>query len=214
MLLDLKKESGFKDQFYEKKINYLIGYDDQIDKDVSEKSILHFHLSHRTNPDFRFEAKETTSKIIWRYLSTSNLLGNINDIDLNDLDKISMIEKATHEKNYDEKELYDLYKRFQFNINQLLNIKDSSKLMPAIAVRALIYQGILITSDVEKKLELINALKNSFINEGIEGAFNQEMRTFLREINAEDVPSNYERFYARYINEEKVILNKILQLKI
>ena len=209
LLLDLKKESGFKDQFYEKKINYLIGYDNQIDKDVSEKSILHFHLSHRTNPDFRFEAKETTSKIIWRYLSTSNLLGNTNDIDLSDLDKISMIEKATHEKNYDEKELYDLYKRFQFNINQLLNIKDSSKLMPAIEVRALIYQGILITSDVEKKLELINALKNSFINEGIEDAFNQEMRTFLREINAEDVPSNYERFYARYINEEKVILTKI-----
>ena len=27
-----------------------------------------------------------------------------------------------------------------------------------------IYQGILITSDTEKKLELLNALKNSFIN--------------------------------------------------
>ena len=32
-----------------------------------------------------------------------------------------MIEKATHEKNYQEKELFDLYKKFQFNINQLLS---------------------------------------------------------------------------------------------
>ena len=51
---------------------------------------------------------------------------------------------------------------YQFNINQLLNIKESSKMLTAIEARALIYQGILITTNIEKKLELMNALKNSF----------------------------------------------------
>ena len=209
LLLDLKKELGFKDKFYEKKISYLMGYVDEPDKNISEKSILDFHLSHRTNPEFDFEPQSSTSRLIWKYLSTSNLLYNIENIELTELDKVAIIEKATHDKNYSEKELYDLYKRFQFNINQLLNIKESSKLLTNIQARALIYQGILITSEVGKKLELINALKNSFKNEEIENAFDQEMRNFLKEIKIEDVPSNYRRFYDRYVYERKVVLTNI-----
>ena len=209
LLLDLKKEIGFKDKFYENKINYLMGYDNKIDTEISQNTILDFHLSHRTNPEFKFEPKASTPKEIWKYLSTSNLLYNIQDIELTDFDKIATIEKATHEKNYTEKELYDLYKRFQFNINQLLNIKESSKLLSNIEARALIYQGILITTETEKKLELINALKNSFINEDIKNAFDQEMSFFLKEINVDEIPSNYTTFYERYIDEEKIALTNI-----
>jgi len=209
LLLDLKKESGFNDKFYEKKISHLMGYNNKTDIEISENSILEFHLSHRTNPDFKFEPKSNTSKQIWKYLSTSNLLDNIKDIELANLDKIGTIEKATHEGNYTEKELYDLYKRFKFNINQLISIKESSKVLSVIEARALIYQGILITSEIDKKLELINALKNSFKNDEIEKAFNQELRKFLKEINKEDVPSNYMTFYNKYIEEDKVELTKI-----
>jgi hypothetical protein len=206
LLLDLKKELGFKDKFYENKINYLMGYDGVDEKEISEKTILDFHLSHRTNKEFKFEPKESTPKLIWKYLSTSNLLDSIKDIELTDLEKVSTIEKATHERNYTEKELYDLYKRFPFSINQLLTIKESSKQLTTIEGRALIYQGILITTEIEKKLELINALKNSFISDGIENAFNQEMKNFLQNIKIEDVPSKYTIFYNRYIKEEKIAL--------
>jgi hypothetical protein len=208
LILDLKKENGFEDKFYEKKINYLMGYDDTPALVISESTILDFHLSHRTNPSFKFEPKISTSKQIWRYLSSSNLLDNIQDIELTDFNKIATIEKATHEKNYEERELYDLYKRFQFNIDQLLNIKDSSKLLQTIEARALIYQGILITSDTEKKLELLNALKNSFINDSLEGAFNKELKKFLKEIAIDDVPSNYTTFYENNIDDEKIDLIK------
>ena len=146
LLLDLMKENGFEEKFYENKINFLMGYSNQPEIEVSEKTILDFHLSHRTNPQFKFEPKNSTSKQIWKYLSTSNLLDNIKDIELTDIDKINDIEKATHEGNYAEKELFELYKRFQFNINQLLNIKESTKVLSAIESRALIYQGILITT--------------------------------------------------------------------
>jgi hypothetical protein len=209
LLLDLKKELGFKDEFYEKKINYLMGYENKPDTAISENTILEFHLSHRTNPDFQFEAKNSTSNKIWKYLSSSNLLGNIQDIELTNFDKIATIEKATHEQNYDEKELFELYKRFQFNINQLLNIKDSSKVLSAIETRALIYQGILITTETEFKLQLMNALKNSFKNDKIENAFNQELRKLLNEINLDEVPLNYISFYEKYIDEDKVELTSI-----
>ena len=209
VLLDLKKELGFKDSFYEKKINYLMGYSNEPDTTISENTILNFHLSHRTNPDFKFEPKDSTSRQIWKYLSSANLLDNIKDVELSNFEKISTIEKATHEKNITERELFQLYKRFQFNINQLLNIKDSSKVLSTIETRALIYQGILITTEIEFKLQLINALKNSFKNDGIENAFNQELTGFLKEINPEEVPANYTRFYERYVNENKVELTNI-----
>ena len=150
---DLKKELGFKDNFFEKKFNYLMEYDVTVDQEISEKSILDFHLSHRTNPEFKFEPDESTSKYIWRYLSASNLLDNIENVDLEDQNKIILIEKATHERNYSEKELYNLYKRFLFNINQLLSVKQSYKLLSNVEARALLYQGILINTEAETKLK-------------------------------------------------------------
>ena len=202
LLIDLKKEMGFEDNFFEKKISYLMGYTNQPDTDISENTILDFHLSHRTNPEFKFDPKNSTSKQIWKYLSTSNLLDNIQDIELKDINKIITIEKATHEGNYTEKELFELYSRFKFNINQLLNIQESTKVLSTIESRALIYQGILITTKVENKLKLMNALKNSFKNDGIENAFDIELRAFLSKIEKEEIPADFTSFYNRYIDED------------
>jgi len=216
LLIDLQSELGVADQFFNKKINYLMGYNTEPAIEVSEKTILDFHLSHRTNPEFKFEPKNTTSKQIWKYLSTSNLLDNVSDIELTDIEKINSIEKATHEGNYTEKELFELYKRFKFSINQLLNIKESTKVLTTVETRALIYQGILITTEVESKLLLINALKNSFKNDSIENAFNLELKAFLDKIEEDDVPSNFSTFYLNSLGDEETekvnikINNKIL----
>ncbi|MDA9217034.1 hypothetical protein N9O68_02370 [Candidatus Pelagibacter ubique] len=216
LLIDLQLELGIADKFFNKKIDYLMGYNTEPATEVSEKTILDFHLSHRTNPEFKFEPKNTTSRQIWKYLSTSNLLDDINDIELTDIEKIMGIEKATHEGNYAEKELFELYKRFQFNINQLLNIKESTKVLSKIETRALIYQGILITTEIENKLQLMNALKNSFKNDGIENAFNIELKNFLKNIEENKMPSNFTTFYQNNLGNEETeqanikINNKIL----
>ena len=68
LILDLKKELGFKDDYFENKINYLFGYIDEASKEISDSSILDFHLAHRTNPEFKFEPKKNTTKLIWKYL--------------------------------------------------------------------------------------------------------------------------------------------------
>ena len=209
LLMDLKKELGFEDKFYENKINYLMGYEDEIETTISEKTILDFHLSHRTNPEFKFIPTKNTSRQIWKYLSTSNLLEDADEIDINDISKIEIIEKETHKGNYTEQKLFEIYKKFQFNINQLLNIKESTKVLSAVKTRALIYQGILITNEVEKKFVLMNALKNSFKNDGIENAFNTKLKSFLNEIKKEEIPSNYTRFYENYIDIDEAELTNI-----
>ena len=57
MLIDLQSELGITDKFFNKKIDYLMGYNTELEIEVSEKTILDFHLSHRTNPEFKFEPK-------------------------------------------------------------------------------------------------------------------------------------------------------------
>ena len=210
LILDLKKELGFQDDYYENKINYLFGYIDEVNKEISEKTILDFHLAHRTNPEFTFEPTKKTSKSIWKYLSATNLLYNIQDIEITDIDKISTIEKATHDKNYSEEELFEFYKRFQFNINQLLNTNETYKTLSSIEGRALVYQRLLLTEEPKLKLELIKLLKDIFKEAGISNAFEEELRKFLNQIDEEDVPSNFTTFYDNYgKNNEEFIDKKI-----
>jgi hypothetical protein len=159
---DLLKEQGFEDNFFEKKFSHLIGYNENRDNIISEKTLLDFHLSHRTSSDFKFEAKINTSELIWKYLSSSNLLESIDFIDLEDQEKVFMIEKATHEKNYRENELFTLYERFMFNINQLLTIEESYKLLSNSEARALLYQGVLITKEVSEKIKLMKLLRETY----------------------------------------------------
>jgi len=209
LILDLKKELGFQDDYYESKINYLFGYIEEVNKEISEKSILDFHLAHRTNTEFSYEPNKETSKLIWKYLSASNLLYNIQDIEITDVDKISTIERATHDKNYSEEELFEFYKRFQFSLNQLLNTKESYKSLPPIEGRALVYQRLLLTEEPKLKLELIKILKDIFEAEGIGNAFDDELKNFLNQIGEEDIPSNFTTFYNDNVKIEDVIDKKI-----
>ena len=209
LILDLKKELGFKDDYYEDKINYLFGYIEEVNKQISEKSILDFHLAHRTNPDFSYEPNKETPKLIWKYLSASNLLYNIEDIEITDMEKISTIEKATHDKNYSEEELFEFYKRFQFSLNQLLNAKESYKSLSQIEGRALVYQRLLLTEEPKLKLELMKILKDVFEAEGIGNAFDVVLKNFLNQISPENIPSNFTTFYNNNIKNDEINDRKI-----
>ena len=209
LILDLKKELGFENEYYENKINYLFGYLDEANKDVSENSILDFHLAHRTNPDFAYEPNKDTPKLIWKYLSSSNLLYKIQDVEITDIEKISTIERATHDKNYSEEKLFEFYLRFQFNINQLLNTKESYKSLSSIEGKALVYQRLLLSEEPKLKLQLIKILKDIFESEGIGNAFDEELKKLLKEIDEADVPSNFTTFYKQHATNDKIINKKI-----
>ena len=209
LIYDLKKELGFKDEYFEKKISYLLNFSSKIDEAISEKSIFDFYLAHQTNPNFLFEPKETTKKIIWRYLSSANLLTSFKEIEITDLDKISLVEKAVNNKNYPEKDLLNLYKRFQFNINQLLNAENLYKSLTNIEGRALIYQKILLESQISERLKLLKILKESFKKDDLTNSFDLELKMFLKEMDPLEIPDDLIGFYYANISLEKNVKKKI-----
>ena len=209
LIFDLKKELGFNDQYFENKLNYLFGYTNEIDKTISEKSILDFHLAHKTNPEFSFEPKENTNPLIWKYLAASNLLYQTNEIDLDELEKIELIEYATHNKNYLEDDLFQIYKRFQFTIDQFLNVKTVFKSLTNIESRALLYQSVLLESDINRKIELMKLLKEVFVKDKIGNAFEEKLKDLLQDIELNQISSKHTSFYLENINVDEKKQTKI-----
>ena len=214
MSFDLEKESGYSDPFFEKKFNSLMGLSKD-DNTSSDKNLLNLHLSFNTIKDFKYVPTKKTSKLFWTYLRSNNLLDSTSDIDTADEEKISLLEKATHERNYNEKDLLNIYKKFQFSVDQLLNIEREKESLSNIKARALMYQGILLNDDPNKVTKLSKDLKSSFTNDGIEDAFKDELRFILERFKESELSSDLTDFYvlnSKVENPNKKIKynNKIL----
>ena len=208
LLFDLKSEMESIDDFFVKKFNVLMSYEKKDDV-LSDENILYLHLSHKTIENFIYEPKIDTPRFIWKYLSTSNLLKEADLIDIEDDEQVKLIEKATSEEAYDEKELLNLYKKFEFNINQLINVNKIYKLLPDFEARALLYQRLLLTVDTEQKLILSSKLIKLFDDSNLSKAFDEELSNILKEIDEEEIPSNFTTFYKENKEPEKVKESKI-----
>ena len=209
LIYDLLIENGFYDNFFEDKFFYLMEYKSDVKNEISENTILDFHLSHKVITNFDYQPKKNTPKFIWKYLSYANLLQDTELINLENLEEISLIEQATHDGNYKEDELFKLYKRFQFNIDQLLNAKVLYKKLPVSEGRALIYQKLLLSNDIIDILELSKILKNSFESNNLDNAFNIELKKFLEKIDIADIPSNFSTFYSQNIKKKELIKKNV-----
>tara|TARA_B100000073_G_scaffold178428_1_gene147635 strand:+ start:5143 stop:6873 length:1731 start_codon:yes stop_codon:yes gene_type:complete len=208
LLFDLKSELGSVDKFFSDKFNILMGYKKPNDQ-LSEKNILYFHISHKTIETFEYDPKIETPKFIWNYLSTSNLLKNSDLVDIESSDQIKLIETATNDGVYEEEELLNLYKRFRFDINQLLNFNDAYKLLNDYEARALLYQRFLLSDETTQKLTILSKLKELFDEAELSSAFDNELAKALKSIPYDDVPSNFTSFYKKNREPEKVAELKI-----
>ena len=208
LLFDLNSEMETLDDFFVKKFNILMGYEKN-EESLSEKNILYFHLSHKTNEKFIYEPNINTPKFIWTYLSTSNLLKGADLVDLENSKQVKLVEKVTNDEIYNEKELLNLYKRFQFDINQLINVNDVYKILPDYQGRALLYQRLLLTVDTEQKLDLSKKLKESFDNANLSKAFDGELSSILKKIDINKIPANFTTFYKNNKEPEKVKQSQI-----
>ena len=197
---DLLNEKGSIDNFYNKKINYLLGYTEETDGEVSDKNLLNFYLSHIANSDFQYDPSMKTSKYIWKYLSSSNLLADPNSIDLEDETKFNLYEWAAANNSYNKKELFNIYGKFLFSFDQFLNAEEIYETLPSYKARALIYHTPSLSDNLEKKLNLLVLLNDLFKKDDIENAFSEELSSILLSIEEEDVPSKYLGFYQIKIN--------------
>ena len=67
--------------------------------------------------------------------------------------------------------------------------------MPNIKGRALIYQKVLLESEKVKKLKLLKTLKSLFKKDGLDNAFDKELKKFLDEYDPTEIPDNLTSFY-------------------
>ena len=206
LLFDLTLELGSINDFFEKKFNILMGYE-QDDETISDKNILYFHLSHITNKNFFYEPNLDTPKFIWNYLSALNLLTKTDIVDIENIDQVKLIEKATNEGIYEEKDLLNLYKRYQFDINQLINALENYKALPDYEARALLYQRLLLAVDTEQKLIISSKLNELFKDSNLSKAFDFELSVILNNIDPDQVPSNFTTFYN--VNKEPESINQL-----
>ena len=186
--LDLLKETGFKDNFFEDKINFLLKQKKTSAEKTLDNNLLNFYLSHVTSENFQYEPNDKTDKYIWKYLSSVNLI-NVNDFENEDI--IITYEQAAQENSFPNDEIFKIYLKMNFNFNQLLNSEEIYKNLPAYKARALIYQSMLLSDNAERKINLAFLLKDLFIKDKIINVYADELSNFLESINQDEIPKDY-----------------------
>ncbi len=189
LIFDLFIERGLKDKFFIDKINFLLGFSQKTNNKILDNNLLNFYLSHVTSENFKYEPNDKTDRYIWRYLSSANLI-QINDFE--DENIILSYEKAAEKDSFDQEEIFKIYLKMSFNFNQLVNSKEIYKNLPNYKARALIYQSILLSDSVEKKLDLAFLLKDIFMKDKLYNVYNKELSNILKSIDPEEIPDDYE----------------------
>ena len=208
LLFDLNSELDSLNDFFVKKFEVLMGYEDN-NFILSDENILYFHLSHKTDKKFLYYPSVESEEFIWKYLSNSNLLKNLNDFNLSDIDQVKFLEKATSESIFDERDLFNLYKKFQFEIDDLINYEEALKNLPDYEGRALMYQRLLLTDNIENKLSLLSRLNNSFENSNFKKSFDDELSQLLKKMDKNEIPAKFLSFYQTNLVTEENKKNKI-----
>ena len=206
LVFDLLKEHGFKDKFFETKINFLLGTTESGGNKILDNNLLNFYLSHITSDNFEYEPTEKTDKYIWRYLSSANL---IKTKDFENEEIILTYEQAAAENSFEEEEVFKIYLRMDFNFNQLLNATEIYKNLPNYKARALIYQSILLSDNIENKLYFAFLLKDLFIKDKLFNVYSKELSNILNKIDPEEIPENYSELVSSNLELNNKDIKKI-----
>ena len=197
LIFDIIKDRGFKDKFFEDKINFLLGITGSTEQKILDNNLFNFYLSHVTIDNIQYEPNNKTDKYIWRYLSSANLI-QIDNFENEDV--ISTFEKAAAKNTFDNDEIFKIYLKMDFNFNQLVNAKEIYKNLPNYKARALIYQSMLLSDNVEKKINLLFLLKDLFIKDELLDVYTEELASILKSIDPNDIPEDYEELVAQNQN--------------
>ena len=188
LLYDLLRETGLKDNFFEDKINFLLGVTDKTNQKILDDNLLNFYLSHITNNNFKYEPKENTDRYIWKYLSSANLI-EVNDLE--DESVITKYEQAAVDESFDSSEVFKIYLKINFNFNQILNAEEIYKNLPSYKSRALLYQSLLLSDNTERKISLAFLLKDLFIKDKLFAVYKDEFSNILKSIKPNEIPDRY-----------------------
>ena len=207
LLLDLLREQKQSSKFYDDKINFLLGVTDKTSNKINEKNLLNFYLSSITIENFKFEPTKTTKPEIWKYLNAANL---IKLEDASDKKKLKELEIAANDNQLDKNKIFEIYKQVPFNLNTLINAKNSYQSLNESDARALIYQKFLLSDSNDAKIDYLFLLEDLFKKSDLMNIYSKYMSDKIEEIGIENLPKKYQELaQARIVTDEDLLLGKV-----
>jgi len=207
LLLDLLREQKQSSKFYDDKINFLLGVTDKTNNKINEESLLNFYLSSVTSVDFKYEPTKKTKPEIWTYLNSANL---IKLEDASDKEKLKELEIAANNNQLDKNKIFEIYKQIPFNLNTLINAKNSYQTLNDSDARSLIYQKYLLSDSNEAKIEYLLLLEKLFEKSNLTNIYKKFLSDRIEEIGIKNLPKEYqESVAAKIVTDEDLLLGKI-----
>jgi len=206
LILDLLREQKLSNKFFNNKVNYLLGLSNKIDTKIDDTNLLNFYLSSITIPNFNYTPTKTTNKKIWQYLIASNLF---KITDLENLEQIKELENAANNNSLSKLFIFEIYKNVKFNFNDFLNTDETYLTLNSTNARALIYQKVLLSDNIDAKLKYIFLLNNLFKKDNLSNIFKEYLSNELKNLNPDEIPLLYKQLVAENITYEKKNLGKI-----
>ena len=198
--LDLLREEGRSDKFFDDKILFFLGLKDKSTNKIFDNNLLNFYLSSITIEGFNYEPTKKTDKNIWKYMVASNLIV-IDKIE--DPEKIKKYEAAANDGTFDKDKIFEIYLSIPFSINQLINANTIYQSLESYESRALIYQKTLLSDDIENKLKLLFLLKDLFEKDKLNNIFKENLSETLKSFDNNDLPEDYKKIVEKNIIVEK-----------
>jgi hypothetical protein len=207
LVLDLLREQKLSNKFFDNKINNLLGVSEKINLKIDDTNLLNFYLSSIAVPDFSYTPSKKTNKKIWQYLIAANLL-KIDDFE-NDV-QIKELENAANNNSLPMLYVFEIYKNIRFNFNDFLNADEIYLNLDSINARALIYQKVLLSDNVETKLKYLFLLNDLFKKDNLSNISQEYLDKELKNLDPKKIPFSYKQLVEEnIIYEEKNDLGKI-----
>ena len=207
LVLDLLREQKLSNKFFDNKIDYLLGLNDKVDSKIDDTNLLNFYLSSIAIPDFTYKPSKKTNKKIWQYLTATNLY-KIDDPE--NKNQIKDLEIAANNNTFSIKYIFEIYKNIKFNFSDFLDADEIYLKLDPVNARALIYQKVLLSDNIEKKLKYLFLLNNLFKKDNLSNVFKEYLNIELKNLDPEQIPLQYKQLVAEnIIYVEKNILGKI-----
>ena len=204
LLIDLLREQKLSNKFFDSKIDYILGLKAKEDGIIDDSTLLNFYLSSITVSDFSYKPNRKTDKKIWEYMIAAKLLKITN---FETKEQIKELEIAANDNSLAKPFILEVYKNIKFSFNDLLNVEQVYTTLDPMSARALVYQKILLSDNIEAKLKYLFLLNDLFKNDKLSNVFKDYLSQELKVLETKKIPLEYQTLV-----DENIIYKKINKL--
>ncbi|MBL61231.1 MAG: hypothetical protein CMI85_03795 [Candidatus Pelagibacter sp.] len=174
--LELIRETFEINNFFLDKIYFLTEISDKKGT-PNYDNVFNAHLSILTHDEINIKYENFTKTMeLKNYFFNSGIVDkllvkamnrNLDDTNENLNNFVIFLEKSANEDLYDYKKILEIYKKYNFSFDQLLNFENAVGNLKRPELHAILYQAILLAQKPEIKLQVIKKFKDQLTLSGL-----------------------------------------------